>query len=191
MIQEDGTGRGYKVKVTKNNQLVVRGEIHDVAFHQSFHHGDTYTLAYLASQAITASGEDCLAHIANTSATQLLCIDKVHVAGNDAQCFVRCYVDSVSGGDGAAFTPVNHNRTSGRVASATVQVHDGSFTDPTGGSAVASAAISPETQACFFDFQGSVILGLNDTFDVRALEQAAGTPAMTCIVTGFYIDPSD
>lgn len=187
MLIEGGTGNGYKAKVTEENQLAVVAETHPLIFEQSFKHGDTYTFAQLASQAVGASGEEVLATIENTSSAKLLCISHIHVCAYDGHGFVRVYAGSVSGEDGTAFTPLNHNRTSGGVAEATVHVSDGTLTS-TGGSQVCTKALSPENPCAELSFQGSIILGLNDTMDVRFLEQAGATPAVGLCIEGFYID---
>lgn len=178
----------YGQLVSKDGQALVEAELHPLLFERSFHDGDTYTLALLASGAVGASGTEILATIQNTSTTQLLCIESVIVCGDDAQGFAQVWTGNTSGGDGTAFTPLNHNRSSGRTAEATVYVSDASLTS-TGGTQVCQKGLSPELSTAEMHFQGSLILGLNDTCDVRFLEQDAATPNVGVCVTGFYIDP--
>lgn len=187
-IEGIGDGATYKAKVTKKNQLETKAEIHVLSFEQSFHHGLLYTLALLASSAVGASGTEVLATILNTDPSLLLCIDRINAQGDDPQGFFQVWVDSVSGADGTAYTPVNHNRRSGNMALATVYVTDTTLT-ATGGSQVAQKGVSPESPSVEFDFGGGLILGLNDTMDLRFLEQDAATPNVGFSITGFYVEP--
>jgi hypothetical protein len=187
MIIKDGAGTGNTAQVTAQNQLRVLAAAYPLAYERSRFQGDTYTLAALELIAVGASGTEILATIKNTSATQLLVIDSVLVTGYDAHGTAQIFAGSVSGDDGTAYTPLNHNRTSGRVASATVYVSDATLT-ATGGTLIMQKGLSPETPQAEMMLEGTLLLGLNDTMDVRFLEQAAATPNVGVIVVGFYVD---
>ncbi len=188
MFIENGAGDGgFIAKVSKGLQLLTQSENHPLVFHQSMNHGLTFTMAQLAAQTVTASAEEILCTIANTDPARWLCINHIHVAAYDGHGLARVYVGSVSGADGTAYTPGNHNRKSGNVALATVYVSDGTLT-VTGGTQVCTKGISPEHPTAEITFNGSVILGLNDTLDVRFFEQAGATPDASLCVEGFYYD---
>jgi len=183
---EDGTGSGRSATVTSDNQIATRSESHSLIFHASRHYESAYSLVEVASQAVGASGEEVLGHVQNTSTIELLAINNINVVGYEAHGFCRVYVASAYAAGGTAYTPGNHNRTSGKVASATCYASNGSLT-VTGGVQVCTVAISPESPDAKFDFTGSLILGLNDTMDVRFLEQAGATPALGLCIEGYYL----
>ncbi len=183
----DGRGSGRLAGVTEAKQLMTQAECQELIFHQSINHGLTFTLAQLASQAVGASGEEVLCHIQNTSSTKYLCISHIHVPAYDGHGFVRVYVASTYSSGGTAYTPGNHNRQSGKVAEATVYASNGSLA-VSGGAQVCTKGLSPECPTADMSFNGSIILGLNDTVDVRFLEQAGATPAVGLCVEGYYID---
>lgn len=188
-IEGIGDGAIYRVKVSKDNRLYVVSEEHPLIFHQSFHHGGTFTLAQTATPfAVVANTEEILAHIQNTSTTKLLCISHVHVSAWEGHGLARVYVASTYGANGTAYTAGNHNRTSGEVASATIYNATDATMTATGGAQVCNKGLSPETPCADMYFQGSIILGLNDTVDIRFFEQAAATPTVSVCVEGFYVD---
>jgi len=182
----DGTGEGYLAKVTQYNQLVTVAEVHQLIFRQSFIFGEAYTLAQVQSQVVTASSEEILCHITNTSDTTVLCISHVHICAYEGHGFGRITVASSYAAGGTIYTPGNHNRTSGNTAEATVYTSDGALT-VTGGAQVCTKALSPETPTLEMSFNGSIILGLNNTMDVRFLEQAGATPLVGLCVEGYFL----
>jgi len=186
MFIEDGRGSGKLTSVTDAQQLEVQSESRELIFYQSWTHGEAYTLAQVANQTVTASAEEVLCHIKNTSNTKYLCISHIHVAGYGANGFARVYVDSTYSSDGTAYTPGNHNRQSGNTAEATVYVADGSLA-VAGGAQVCTKGIATEDTTAEMDFNGSIILGLNDTMDVRFLEKAGATPDVALCVEGYYL----
>ncbi len=183
----DGSGSGYLAAVTSDNQLKTQSESRELIFYQSLIHGETYTLAQVANQAVTASSEEVLCHIKNTSATKYLCISHIHVAAYEGHGFARVYVASTHSSNGTSYTPGNHNRQSGNIAEATVYVADGSLA-VSGGAQVCTKGVSPEDTTVEMSFDGSIILGQNHTLDVRFLEKAAATPDVALCVEGYYID---
>jgi len=190
----DGKGKGYLAQVTSGNQLKTQAETHELIFYQSFHNAETYTLGQVQSVVLTPSVENVLCHITNTSGTKMLCISHIHVGGylatTGAYGFVRVYGSTTLGSStGAAYTPVNHNRTSGNAAEATVRISNaaGSLT-ATGGAQACTKAISPESPTAEMSFNGSIILGLGDTADIRMFELAGGAPTVCLCVEGYYID---
>ena len=184
---QDATGKNVWAGVTDANQLKTQSESQELIFYQSYEKGGAYTLAQVASQVVTASSEEVLCHIQNTSSTKWLCISHIHICGYEAHGFGRVYVASSYSSGGTAYTPGNHNRQSGNQAEATIYVSDGALT-VSGGAQVCTKALSPETPTLEMSFNGSIILGLNDTMSVRFLEQAGATPAVGLCVEGYYID---
>lgn len=185
-IIKDGTGTGYSAKVTDGSQLLTQTESRSIMFHRSFEHSSVFTFAQVAEETMTASTENILCHITNTSTTDLLCISHIHVSGYEAHGFARVYVASAYSSGGATYTPGNHNRTSGAAADATVYVNSSGLS-VTGGAQVCTSGLSPETTTAVLTFSGSILLGHNNTLDVRFREMAGATPSIALCVEGFYV----
>ncbi len=187
---QDGTGSSYALKINKDGQAHTVTESHDLMFHQSLHFGQAYSFVEVQGAVVTQNTEVVLAHIKNTSKTRYLCINHVYVSSLGVGTgLVRLYVGSVYGSGGSSYTPPNHNLVSGNVAEATVNISaTGNLITASGGSQVCTKAIIAEHPTAEMNFDGSIILGLNNTFDVRMLEGNVGTPTIAVCVEGFYID---
>ena len=76
---EDGTGKGYRSKVSNEGALQIRGEVHHIQYQFSKNYGQAYQL--LSTYSIGASGTNVLQYIKNLSSTLLLCVTYVRLQG--------------------------------------------------------------------------------------------------------------
>ena len=91
-LQIQNGGNGDTWKINDSGQGLVLAESQSMAFHQSFHHGYTFTLMQVPATVTTQNTEIVLSHIQNTSKDKYLCIDKIHVTSLDgATGLVRIY----------------------------------------------------------------------------------------------------
>jgi hypothetical protein len=188
---EDGHGAGYKLRINDEGQARTQSEIHELQHHISWNDGQCYQTVGLET-AIAAATQTIL-HIKNTSAAKKFVVSymRLQIAGeaggttlpNAANYFQIGFGRTYSSG-GSSVTPVNMNQTSGNVAPLTAYdespVMAGTFTEfdrwyPRSG----------EMQT--YNKHGSLILGLNDTIEVRLVSDHTSGHALAR-VTGFFID---
>ncbi len=174
---EDGGGTGRTVKVTSGYQLKTRTESHHIQHHHSRFHGEVYQVIS-TDTGITAATQTLL-HIKNTDPTKVLVIKDIRmqaITDTASKPVVGEYFEAgfgrtvASGGEVA--TPVNLNRTSGNVASVTC-----TGVDPV----MAGTFIQIDKQynqasgdEYIYENDGSIVLGLNDTFEIRLGSAGAG-----------------
>lgn len=185
---EDGTGSGRLLGITEENQIKTRAETHSLQHHISRSTKQAYQ-ALSIDTGITAKTQTLL-HLKNTDATRLLVISFIRfqaITSTASKPVVGEYFElgfgrTVSSG-GTTTIPVNLNKTSGNVASVTA-----TGIDPTmAGSFVAFDRIYHKAsgEEYVFNKQGSIILGLNNTVEVRFV--AAGTGEAKCRITFFMM----
>ncbi len=174
---EDGGGSGRLARVTKQQQLKVCSESHHIQHHHSRFFGDVYQVIS-TDTGITAATQTLL-HLKNTDSTKLLVVSYIRmqaITDTASKPVVGEYFEvgfgrTVSSG-GTATTPVNSNRTSGNIANVTATGVDptmaGTFDQIDTIYNTASAEDSKYTK------EGSLILGLNDTIEVRFTSAGAG-----------------
>jgi hypothetical protein len=171
----DGTIAG----VTKENQLEVRSENHELQHHISWVDENVYQAIY-NDTGITAASQTVL-HIKNTSSTKRLVISFIrlmdmssittYAAGN----YFTMGFNEVYASAGDVVTPVNTSVSSGKVADATV------YRDPT----MADTGVFTQIDRVYtkagdqvtYNKQGSIILGLNDTFSIKFVSTGTGSGA--------------
>ena len=184
MLIEDGQGKGFVAGVTDENQLKVLAENHELQHHESIVSGQVYQ-AQSIDTGITAKTQTLL-HLKNNYPARLLVITFIRfqaITNTASKPVVGEYFETgfgrtISSG-GTATTPVNMNSTSGNVASVTATGIDptmtGTFTT------VDRVYHKASGDEYVYNKQGSIILGLNDTFEVRFL--SAGTGESKCRIT--------
>jgi hypothetical protein len=190
-LVEDGTGRGYKAAVTDENQLATVAEIHELQHHISRTQGEVYQIIGLET-AITASTQTVL-HIKNTSSTLKMVVSyiRMQIAGEsggtaltDAATYFQMGFGRTYVSGGALVTPVNMNVTSANSAPCTAYndspVMAGTFTE--------IDRWYPNGDAMqVFNKHGSLILGLNDTMEIRLVTDHTAGHAYAR-VTAMFID---
>ena len=188
---EDGTGKGNLAKVTEENQLIIRGETHELQHHQSRRNQQVYQVISVDT-GITAKTQTLL-HLINNDANRDVVVSFIRmqaITDTASKPVVGEYFEigfgrTVSSG-GTAATPVNVNQKSGNTASVTCTGIDptmaGTFT------AIDRIYNKASGDEYVFNKQGSIILGLNDTLEVRLVSAGAGEAK--CRITFMMIDTS-
>lgn len=168
----DGTGSGNEVEVTANNQLSIVGEQHSLQFHHSFHSSNAYQV--IGDFTSINNSTHTILHIKNISTTKIIAITYIRIQGLDftggtALPSVLTYFQLGMGttytSGGTVVTPVNVNFASGQTAEATVYDNSptvgGTFTE------IDKWFIESDAAQLIYNKEGSVILGQNDTFEIR------------------------
>lgn len=176
----DGTLAG----ITSEHQLLVRAESHELQHHIARHQGQTYQVISIDT-GITAKTQTLL-HLKNDSATHDMVVSFIRIEAitNTAskpvvgEYFELGYGRTVASG-GTAATPVNTNTASGNTAGVTATGIDptmaGTFT------LIDRKYHQANGEETVFNKQGSLVVGQNDTFEIRFL--SAGTGEAKCRVT--------
>jgi len=181
----DGTIAG----VTAEHQLHCRSENHELQHHIAWVSENSYQ-AIFTDTGVTAQSQ-VLMHIKNTSPTKKMVLSFIrlldmssittYAAGNYFSFgFNEEYADS-----GVAVTPVNTNASSGKVAEATVYGGDPGITD-TGLFTELDRVYTKAGDHVAYNKQGSIILGLNDTFSIKFV--STGTGVATARVTFMMLE---
>jgi hypothetical protein len=191
IILESGVGNADKLGITSENQAKVQAEIHELQHHVSWTDGQCYqTIGY--ESAITNTTQTIL-HIKNTSSTKNFVVSymRLQIVGESggtalpaAATFFSLGFGRTYSSGGRSVTPVNMNQTSGNVAALTCYDDSptlaGTFTEFDNWYPDSGAMIT-------YNKHGSLILGLNDTMEIRlTTNHTAGTGFAR--VTGFFID---
>lgn len=175
-IQIQNHGDGTLLGITKEHQIKARSESHELQHHVSWFAEEAYQ-AISVDTGITAATQTLL-HIKNTSATKNLVLSFVRmqaitntaskpVVGEYFEMGLGRTVDS----GGTVVTPVNVNALSGKVADAVLTGIDptmaGTFT-------AIDRWYNESNNEQTYNKHGSIILGLNDTFEVRLVSAGTG-----------------
>jgi len=186
---EDGKGSGRTAAVTSINQLEVVSESHELQHHYSRHNGTVFQ-AISTDTGITAKTQTLL-HLKNTDADRICVVTFIRmqaITDTASKPVVGEYFEvgfgRTVGSGGTATTPVVMNRSSAKVASVTA-----TGVDPTmAGTFVLCDKIYNKAsgEEIVFNKQGSMILGLNDTVEVRLVSGGAGEAK--CRITFMMID---
>ena len=169
---EDGGGTGRLVKVDDEGQLKVVSESQSLQHHVSKNEGNAYQV--IGDFTAINNSTHTILHLKNTDTTKQLVITYMRMQVLDqaggtafpaaASRFELGFGRTYSSG-GTAVTPVNVNATSGNVASVTAYDNNptmaGSFTE------IDRYYPTAEGDAVTYNKEGSIILGLNDTFEIR------------------------
>jgi hypothetical protein len=168
----DGQGRGYNAGVTAEGLLRVQAQTNALQFHHSREHEAAYQVQ--GDFASVNNSTHTVLHLKNTSATKLVVVTYIRCqfldyAGGTALPNVATYWGfglnrTVSSG-GTAVTPLNMNASSGNSAAVTATDNN-----PTMAGTFAEFDRwypKEEGQMLTYNKEGSLILGQNDTFEIR------------------------
>ena len=168
----DGQGAGNVAGVTSEGLLRVQAQTNAIQFHHSREHGSAYQVQ--GDFASVNNSTHAVLHLKNTSSSKLVVVTYIRCqfldyAGGTALPNVATYWDfgfnrTVSSG-GTAVTPVNMNATSGNAASVTATDNNPTM----GGTFLEFDRYYPSSEAdqITYNKEGTLILGQNDTFEIR------------------------
>ena len=184
---EDNSGNSYGLKVTEEGQALVRAESQELQHHISFNNGQVYQV--IGGTDDVVSGTNTLLHIKNDSTNLKAIVTFIRLQvppiadasptlpGVGTYFQIGRDTSRVSGGAGVE--PVQMNFSMGNVADLTVfkdQVTvSGTFTE--------FDRWYPDHSMHVFNKQGSLIMGLNDTLEIRLVSDQAALTAAYCRVT--------
>ena len=160
---------GTVAGVTSENQLQVEAEVHELQHHISRKKGQSYQVTG-ETDTLTAATIPVL-HIRNDDPDRKLVISFIRMGIVDSNATMPTATDYFQMGfdatvtGGTATIPVNMNRNSGADALATATA-----STPTSAGTFLETDMWPPKEdgdRNSFNKQGSVILGLNDTFEIR------------------------
>jgi hypothetical protein len=178
---DDGTGKGYSVKVDSNNEMLVKSNSASLQHVVSERDGEAYQV--VGDFASVNNATHTILHIQNTSATKNLTVtyirlQTVDLAGGTAPPTANCYWQIGKGttysSGGTAVTPSNVNLASGNTASATC--YDNNAT--VAGTFVELDRYYPQSEAdsVTYNKEGSIVLGKDDTLEIRlTADNTSGT----------------
>lgn len=173
---EDGSGGGYKSKVTSENKLRTYATTEPEISFES----ETNSRAYSWTNATyDYTAADTVLLVKNTSSSLNLIIESITLGG-DTETAVTIHAPTCASPTGTAVTGVNLNRKfSTTPASATAKVNESTNSQ---GEVIITVQIDG-SQSSFVDLNDSVILGVNDCIAVDYV-----TDGGACYVTimGYY-----
>ena len=173
----DGTGSGAQAGVSTDNRLDVSARVNPREYYVSRDTGQAY--AWTSTDATSAAEESI--SVQNTSTDKNLFIRKIIFAGVQATVHAVLLVTSGTPA-GTVITGVNLNKGSSNTAAAT-SFGDATVTGTVDGDIIAQVyhvALGSVT----IEFDGTVILGQDDTIAVRTV---AGTDGIVYItIEGWY-----
>ena len=186
---ESGDGSGKTAYVDSENQIRTVTESHELQHHVSRTAGRAFQVISVDT-GITATTQTIM-HIKNDDPNRILVISFIRmqaITDTASKPVVGEYFEmglgrTVSSG-GTAATPVNMNASSGNTASVTCT---GIAPTMTGTFTLIDRWYNEGNGEFTYNKQGSIILGLNNTFEVRLL--SAGTGEAKCRVTFMMITP--
>lgn len=186
VVIEDGTGKGFKAKVTSENHLRVFSINVSIEHYINHFHGQAYNVMF--DQSPTA-GDDCILYMENESDTFDLVAEGIELQVDGA---VEIYIQLNARGtrNGAnEIEPANLNTRSGKEA-------DGIFeqgTDLDGGGATLTGGVeafrwvfNAANESTNHNFECDVILGRGNTFTVWCSDNARTVHGLIPV---FFTDP--
>ena len=174
----DGKGGGNLAEV-KENRLQVDADIHS-ALEEHSEKGNAYSWTNVTYNMTAA---DTIIAIRNTSSTENLHIDKVFMSSDTVQVAAHHVTSASAALAGTLITGVNLNFASGNVADADARGNE------TTNSSQGTVFLSTELVAAVMtevDFEGSLILGTNDSY---AIDYPTDAAIVYITVFGFFADP--
>lgn len=180
MLIEDGTGGGYKSKVTQQNELKTAGESRSIQHEASKVDEQAYQVIGTAT---LSSGTVVPMHLKNTSATKKMVITYIRhqvidqsggtAIPNASNYFSVRFGRTYSSG-GTEVTPVNVNRGSGNAADATTYNDDPTLAGTA--TEIDRWYTKAEADMNIFVKEGSVIIKPNNTIELAYVgDQSSGT----------------
>jgi hypothetical protein len=188
---EDGTGKGYLVKVNSDNEISAESVVHELQHHISRNKAEVYQVIGGSSN-ITA-GVNTLLHITNNSSNlhivvsyirlQVPELDGTSVINFETYFQLGTGTEYLSNGTEAGI--VNMNFSSGNVADLSAYKNKpsllGSFTE--------FDRWYPDTSMMTFNKSGSIIMSRGDSLEVRLVtDQLSGVAY--CRITLFFMNLS-
>lgn len=168
---KDGTGSGFLAEVDSDNHLHVDAITESAIAHASHKNKAAF---FAHSQYTTTSTNQRVLSLKNTSTTNLLWVDKI-ILPTDTNC--KYIIEEVSAGTGAgtALTFTNLNLTSSNTPDA----------DAFGGAEVTGITAATHlthfnllaNTTFVFNFEGALLLGLNNEIAVKVAENGVATGA--------------
>jgi hypothetical protein len=169
---EDGTGNGFQVKINDEHQMAVVSENHELQHHISRLHGQVYQVVGEVSDLWT--GTNTLLHINGVSGSDYL---------PDVGTYFQIGKDTSYSSGGTTVSPVNMNFFSGNAAEVTAYKENPSVT----GDFVEFDRWYPSTSMMTYNKHGSLLLGLNDSIEIRLTTNRPEIPNAWCRVTMMLI----
>lgn len=190
---DDGTGKGYSVKVNSDNEMSVEAVVHQLQHSISRNTAQVYQV--IGEVTNVSSGINTLLHITNDSPNLHIVISYIRLQapaldGTAVVDFNTCFqighgTEYVS--NGIVASPVNMNLSSGNIANLSAYKNEpvisGAFTE--------FDRWYPDSlnTMMVFNKNGSLILGRGDTLEIRLItNQLSGF--VYCRVTLFFMDLS-
>jgi len=165
MFIEDGTGKGYKAKVNKENLLLAEVVQLPLEHHINEEYGEAYSL--VVSKTPAATGDNCFCYIKNTSDYDLAITTAKLYAATDESIQVKLG-DSGTPVGGTTTTPVNRNAGSGHTADATCETGT-DITGLSGGSVVDDIFVKGGETTAVVRWWSSLIIPKNQTLTLYAV----------------------
>jgi len=189
---EDGTGKGYQVKINNENRMEVLSVSQELQHHISRDEQQVYQVVGELTDAI--NGTNTVLHIKNNSPTLHGVVSYIRLqtpgaSGDgswlpDKGTYFQIGKDTSYSSNGTAVTPVNMNFISGNIADLTVYkdnpVVTGSFSE--------FDRWYPNYDMIEFNKHGSLILGLDDTMEIRLVTDRPAIDIAYCRVTIMLMD---
>jgi hypothetical protein len=189
ILIEDGTGRGYQVEVTPQNQIRAVSEIHELQHHLSAVEGQVYQI--VGEETSVAATTQTVLHIKNTSTDldMLVSYMRLQLVGESGgtalpaeNTYFQIGFGSTYTSGGSEVTPTNMNQGSGNIAPCTA--YDSAPT--VGGTFTEIDRWYPDgSRMMVFNKHGSLILGLNNTMEIRLVSDHTDGTAY-CRVTAMF-----
>jgi len=187
---------GLLAGVTKDHQIKTRTESHELQHHISWHDGDAYQVMYDDTGVV--AGNASLLHLTNLSSTQHAVVSFIRLStvttgdtgengGDTGHYFELGFGSTTANGDSGSAVKapvfVNMNRTSGKVANMRA-VGDGDI----GGTFTRFDKVHPSFRGdqIVYNKHGSLVLGQDDTLDIRLNSEGIG--GATARVTVMMMD---
>jgi hypothetical protein len=192
---EDGTGRGYQVKINSENQLSTVSVNHELQHHLSVDEGQVYQI--IGEVTDLHLGTNTLLHITNDSKTLAAVVSYIRLqtpgaSGEggwlpDKGTYFQIGKDTTYSSNGTDVTSVNMNFGSGNTADLTVYKENPSLT----GTFQEFDRWYPDTGMMTFNKHGSLILGLDDTLEVRLTTDRPEIDTAYCRITMMLMSVKD
>jgi len=180
MLLEDGTGRGYKVKVTDENMLRVCAQTEYEISHVSEAHGQAYIWTATADWGIDVNA----LWLRNDSLTDNLMIERI-IATMAAAAVIEIWVGTGNTAAGTAVTGVNLNRGSSNIAQATCK-HTNTNVNAGAGMTLLQTVQLPITNARPVTFLNALIL---DYYDEIAINIVTDVASSSVNILGYFHSP--
>jgi len=172
---EDGTGKGFRVGITAENQLLTQAETHELQHHISLINGQVYQA--IGTHDLSGAGTKTILHIKNNDPLRNLIVSymRIQFPGGDGTIDGNTYFQAgfgtVYSSGGTEVIPENMNEKSGNEASVVVYGNAPTMT----GTLREFDRWYADKSMMVFNKHGSLILGLSDTLEWRLItDQTTG-----------------